>query len=448
MVFSKKKRLLVFLLIFSIITLSQTIFSKDIFFDGFESGNLTGWILTNAEDASNWTISLEDPYIGIYHIEARPKENTEPASIIKKAISTFDYNNISINYHRRLINLDSNDEFKSYWYDGLSWIVLEQTGSNQEDDTNYLLKSFNLNNNATNNTNFQIKFECTANSNNEYCRIDNVNLSGTLITTTSTTSSSSSTTSTSTSSSSTTQSTTTSTTSTTLPITTTTTQETTTTSSTTSTTIDNILNIELISPLDNSTFTISNDVTFQYDITSINNISNCSLMINNTLDQTNLNISTNQIQAFTKTLLNSDYLWFVTCTDYNSYTKDSSIFALIVNYIPPNNPTPNTGGGGGGGGNRPTNPPTPAENNIREITPVLNPSPIPELKKQEQIPEEPKKIEQIKKSSIFDKLKSFISLTSKAISEKSNSISSTNLIPLVILCLLVLFGSFIKKKKE
>lgn len=450
MQFSKKKRLLVVILIFSIVVLSQLVFSKDIFFDGFESGNLTGWILTNTAGASNWTISSEDPYIGIYHIEAKPRENTEPASIIKKTISTFDYDNISISYHRRLINLDNHDEFKSYWYNGFSWLLLEETDSTSEDDDVYLFKSFNLNNNASNNADFQIKFECTANSNNEYCRIDDVNISGIPITTTSTTSSSSSTTTSSTTTTLPLETTTSSTSSTTELTTTTTLQLTTTTTSSTtsSTTVDNTLNIELISPLDNATYTTSNDLTFQYNITSINNISNCSLMINNTLDQTNTNISTNQVQIFTKTLPNSDYLWFVTCTDYNSYTKNSTIFALIVNYIQPNNPAPSTGGDGGGGGNRLTNPPAPTETSTRETTPILIPAPAPELKKQEQAQEEPKQVEQIKKSSMFDKLKNIISLTGKAISEKSNAFSSTNLIPLVLLGLLILFGLLFKKKER
>src|SRR3989344_8505370 len=378
---AKKRSLIVFLIILTILN-SNTVFSVNVFFDGFESGNLTGWILTNAIDASNWTISSGNPYTGVYHIEARPRENTDPASVIKKAISTFDYDNVSISYYRRLMNLDSSDEFKSYWYDGLSWILLEQTGSNSEDDNNYLFKSFNLSDNARNNTNFQIKFECTANSNNEYCRIDNVNLSGIFITTSTTSSSSSTTTSsTSTSSSSTTQSTSTSTT---------TTQETTTTSSTTSTTIENtLIKVSLVSPLDNSTWDSSNDILFKYNVTYINNITPCSLIINNTISQENTDISKDIIQTFTKTLPNSNYLWSINCSDDSNITKSSETFSLLVNFIPSNPTTPNNVGGGGNS-NRIINPQiTPTETQVQEETPVLNPP--ANIQKLEKTKDNPKK---------------------------------------------------------
>ncbi|MEK6951995.1 MAG: hypothetical protein AABX29_03195 [Nanoarchaeota archaeon] len=463
---TKKRGLIVFSIILTILT-SNPVLSVNVFFDGFESGNITGWILTNAIDASNWTISSGNPYSGVYHIEARPRENTEPASVIKKVISTFDYDNISVSYYRRLINLDSNDEFSSYFYDGLSWILLEQTGSNSEDDNNYLIKSFNLNNNATNNTDFQIKFECTANSNNEYCRIDNVNISGILITTTSTTTSSSSTTTTSTSSSSTTQSTTTSTTSTTALTTSTTILTTTTTSTTllpttttsttptssTSTTIENtLIRISLTSPLDNSTWDSSNDILFKYNVTSVNNIPLCYLIINNTTSQENTNISKDIIQTFTKTLSNSNYLWSINCSDDSNITESSETFSLLVNFIPSNPATPNNIGGGNSN-NRITNPqPTQTETQTQEETPVLNqPANIQELEETEEASNkenEPIEKPTPKKESLPDKIKNLFSLTGNLVSEKTKSIQSQNWVfAFILIILLLIFGLYLKPKK-
>ncbi|MBI2499716.1 hypothetical protein HYV88_05730 [Candidatus Woesearchaeota archaeon] len=441
----QKKRSLIFFIILLVILTSNAVYSISIFFDGFESGNLTEWILTNAIDASNWTISSGNPYTGVYHIEARPRENTEPASIIKKAISTLDYDNLSVSYYRRLINLDGSDEFKSYWYDGLSWIVLEQTGSNSEDDNNYIIKSFNLNNNATNNANFQIKFECTANSHNEYCRIDNVNISGMAMTTTSTTSSSSSTTSTS-------QGTTTTTS------TTSTSQETTTTTEpiTTTTTIENsLIKINSLSPLDNSTWDSSNDVLFQYNVTSVSNITYCSLIINNTIDQEETNISKDIIQTFTKTLPNSDYLWAINCSDDSNITKSSETFSLLVNFIPSNPTTPNNVGGGGSS-NRITNPQiTPTETQVQEETPVLNPpaSQQESGKKEDISNEQNEPIEKqdiiSKKEALSDKIKNLFSLTGNLVSEKTKSVQSQRgVFAFILMLLLLMFGLYLKPKNK
>lgn len=149
-----------------------------IFYDDFESGSLNGWTLTKVSGANHWAISLVNPYQGTYHAQSQPRSTNEPASVIERGISTFNYNNIKFSYYRRLIGLDTADEFKAKWFDGNSWFVLEQTGSNSANDASYKFKEFILPSSANNNPNLKIKFECTAGATSEYCRVDNVKILG------------------------------------------------------------------------------------------------------------------------------------------------------------------------------------------------------------------------------------------------------------------------------
>jgi len=148
----------------------------EIFSNNFESGTLSGWTLTKVSGANYWTSSTTNPYQGTYHAQSQPMSTTEPASTIERAISTSGYSNIKFSYYRRLIGLDIADEFKAKWYDGATWQVLEQTGSNSANDAGYLYKDFTLPSSANNNPNFKIKFECTAGATSEYCRVDNVKI--------------------------------------------------------------------------------------------------------------------------------------------------------------------------------------------------------------------------------------------------------------------------------
>ena len=148
-----------------------------IFFDNFESGNLNGWSTTAVSGGNKWTIATTNPYQGVYYAQSKPMSTSEPASVLEKAISTTGYNDITLKYVRRLVGLDSADEFKAKWFDGANWYVLEQTGKNSANDANYIVKTFNLPASANNNANFRIKFECTAGAVSEFCRVDNVNIS-------------------------------------------------------------------------------------------------------------------------------------------------------------------------------------------------------------------------------------------------------------------------------
>ena len=148
-----------------------------ILYDDFESGTLNGWTTTAVSGAQKWTANKTNPYQGLWCAQSQPRSTTEPASVLERTISTVGYQGIALRYYRKLVGIDAADEFKAKWFDGVSWSVLEQTGSASANDASYVLKSFSLPSSANNNPNLKVKFECTAGAVSEYCRVDNFNLS-------------------------------------------------------------------------------------------------------------------------------------------------------------------------------------------------------------------------------------------------------------------------------
>ncbi len=101
--------------------------------------------------------------------------------------------------------------------------------------------------------------------------------------------------------------------------------------------------VRLISPANSASWTSSSTITFSYNVTDTD-IANCSLIINNIIDQTDTTITEDTNQTFTKTLSNAIYRWQINCSDYVGFTNSSSIYLLTISYIPPT-----TYGEGGGG---------------------------------------------------------------------------------------------------
>ncbi|MBW2975336.1 PGF-pre-PGF domain-containing protein, partial [Candidatus Woesearchaeota archaeon] len=108
-------------------------------------------------------------------------------------------------------------------------------------------------------------------------------------------------------------------------------------------------NINLRSPADGASWTTSSTVTFTYNVSDDNPIRNCSLIINGVIDQTDVTITRNISQTFTKSLANADHNWSVTCYDNLENQGNSSVYNLTVNYVSSSTPG-STGGGGGGSG--------------------------------------------------------------------------------------------------
>jgi len=91
--------------------------------------------------------------------------------------------------------------------------------------------------------------------------------------------------------------------------------------------------INLISPPDGNTSETGN-VIFKYNVTDNSNIANCSLIFNETINETNTSITKNIEQNFTKTNLpDGIYNWSVNCTDVNGNQNTSEFRILNVSKI-------------------------------------------------------------------------------------------------------------------
>ena len=89
-----------------------------------------------------------------------------------------------------------------------------------------------------------------------------------------------------------------------------------------------------ISPISGSSWTESNQVTFSYN-TSATGLTNCSLLVNDDVVETDTSITENTTQTITTTLANGDYSWNIKCTNSNSRTNHSYGRRITVSYSPP-----------------------------------------------------------------------------------------------------------------
>ncbi|MFH1642215.1 MAG: hypothetical protein ABIC04_04910 [Nanoarchaeota archaeon] len=93
--------------------------------------------------------------------------------------------------------------------------------------------------------------------------------------------------------------------------------------------------INLISP-DNNTWDTNGFVLFEYIVTDTRlNIDNCSLVINNKLNKTNLTVAEGVTQNFSLELLGGSYNWSINCTDSAGNTNSSEIRIVKVDFVPP-----------------------------------------------------------------------------------------------------------------
>ncbi len=173
----QKLRLIIFA---CVLFLATSVSGAQIFSDGFESGGLSGWSLSHAAGAVDWTASTTNPYSGSYHAFGRPIDTDDPACTMEKTTSTLGYNNINFSYYRKLNLGTSLHTFRAKWFDGIIWTSVENvTGTIA--DSNYSLKSFLLPSGADNNPGFAIKFECTEGTTSKDCNVDDVNITGTIL---------------------------------------------------------------------------------------------------------------------------------------------------------------------------------------------------------------------------------------------------------------------------
>lgn len=141
-----------------------------IFSDNFNTTGLTGWT------ATNWSNTA-----GTY-----AESTNQATSSLSRTIGTSGYQTITVAYGRQLAtDWETTDNFKVSWsVDGTTFTTLESVSGNTSDtlpnDTSFVSKTFTLPSSANNNTNFQLKFECSTSATDEYCRVDNLVISGSL----------------------------------------------------------------------------------------------------------------------------------------------------------------------------------------------------------------------------------------------------------------------------
>jgi len=89
--------------------------------------------------------------------------------------------------------------------------------------------------------------------------------------------------------------------------------------------------ITLIEPANNTEWFFP-EINLTYNVSSANNIANCSLYLNSLLNQTNTSIARNTNQTFVLTnLSNGNYSWYINCTDSSGIVGKSQTRSFSVN---------------------------------------------------------------------------------------------------------------------
>ncbi|MDP3734492.1 MAG: FG-GAP-like repeat-containing protein [Nanoarchaeota archaeon] len=92
--------------------------------------------------------------------------------------------------------------------------------------------------------------------------------------------------------------------------------------------------VNISSPLNGSIESSTNSITFTYNVTDAD-IANCSLYIDNAVDQTSFRPAVKIAQTFVKSFSNAIYQWNVNCTDYLGFQNGSLIYQFKVDYSRP-----------------------------------------------------------------------------------------------------------------
>ncbi|MGV8162914.1 MAG: hypothetical protein ACP5N2_06305 [Candidatus Nanoarchaeia archaeon] len=94
-------------------------------------------------------------------------------------------------------------------------------------------------------------------------------------------------------------------------------------------------NVTLQSPANNTLNKSSSIIYFEYLVTDRTVVSNCSLYINNVLNQTNDSITKDTNMGFVVNISNGVYTWKVGCTDSSGNIANSSSYNLNVSWYQP-----------------------------------------------------------------------------------------------------------------
>lgn len=89
----------------------------------------------------------------------------------------------------------------------------------------------------------------------------------------------------------------------------------------------------LVSPADSATWASSFDVLFEYTVTDVNTVENCSLIVDGEVRDTDESITHGISQYLTAELVNASHTWQVSCTDDSLDTEVSGTRSVDVSYV-------------------------------------------------------------------------------------------------------------------
>ncbi|OGC55998.1 hypothetical protein A2797_01365 [candidate division WWE3 bacterium RIFCSPHIGHO2_01_FULL_48_15] len=150
----------------------------ELFFDGFESGNLGNWS-TTASTKWKTVKKTDNAHNGEYRAEVKDTDSAEDTLLREQ--ETTGYQSITLTYWYKIDqNLETNDYIRVYWSEdgGATWNsppLAEYTGPSQDD---YIQETLNLPDAANDNPNFQFKFAAKLDASSDVFWLDDVSLTG------------------------------------------------------------------------------------------------------------------------------------------------------------------------------------------------------------------------------------------------------------------------------
>ena len=93
--------------------------------------------------------------------------------------------------------------------------------------------------------------------------------------------------------------------------------------------------VTLLTPDNDTEEKTSNNISFTYNVSGFSDLDECSLFLNNTLNQTDTSPSDSQTNTFNVNLSNDYYTWYVECEDVFFEVNQSETRTLLVNVHKP-----------------------------------------------------------------------------------------------------------------
>jgi len=132
--------------------------------DGFEVG-LGDWVVSGS--GALWLQESDLPYEGTYSARAK-KSGADLPTYMETSFDASGFSTVTFEYYRRLIGLDTVDDFAAEYFDG-TWNAVESLGTGRANDGSYVFKTFSIPSTAT-----KVRFMCECGAVSEKCYVDNV----------------------------------------------------------------------------------------------------------------------------------------------------------------------------------------------------------------------------------------------------------------------------------